>query len=244
MPTIDLVRLLRKAEVAEETFAFWFEKPKNFSFTAGQYLSLTLGNVADPDPRARTHSFSIASAPYEPELMVAMRMRESYFKEQLRAMPLGSPVTVRGPYGSFIFTEDDTRPAIFLIGGIGITPVRSMVLEATQEHRARSIIVFSANRGPKNAAFLADLQLAAAENPHFTFIPTMTGTDGGDPTWTGEVGRIDRAMVERYVKTIPEQHAPRYYLVGPADMVRTMRELLSTMAISPESIMTEEFTGY
>lgn len=247
MAAIYTAKLLKQEPIAQETLAFWFEKPPGFSFTAGQYVSLTLGNVEDPDPRRRTHLFSIASAPYEPELMVAMRMRESFFKEQLRGLPLGSPVTIRGPYGSFVLSTDETTPAIFLIGGIGITPVRSIVLEATQHHSTRRIILLYANSAPNNTPFLSDLQRAAAENPHFSFIPTMTDMDDQSPAWSGETGRIDRAMIERHLKktdSASEFDFAIYYLVGPPSMVTAMRELLSTMSIPAQSIQTEEFTGY
>ena len=102
--------------------------------------------------------FSIASAPHEETLMVATRMRDTAFKRVLRTMPFGTAVKIEGPSGDLILQKDLTRAAVFLAGGIGITPFRSIVHWAAKEKLPSVFSSSHSSRRPEDAAFLADLQ--------------------------------------------------------------------------------------
>src|ERR1700681_1360292 len=128
-----LCKLKDCREVAGGTMAFWFEKPSGWTFKAGQYLDMTLLDPPETDSEGNVRSFSIASAPHEESLMVATRMRNTAFKRVLNAMPLGSAVKIEGPSGSLTLHDNVKRTAVFLAGGIGITPFRSIVLRAAKE---------------------------------------------------------------------------------------------------------------
>src|SRR5258707_11226795 len=116
------VRLVRREEVAEGTVAFFFEKPVAFHFIAGQFLRFSLIDPPETDQEGDSRTFSIASAPHENDLMIATRMRDTAFKRVLKSMPLGSEIEFKGPYGRMTLHEDASQPAVFLTGGIGITP--------------------------------------------------------------------------------------------------------------------------
>src|SRR5690242_18065397 len=124
------IKLLRREEVADGTAAFFFEKPDGFQFNAGQFLRFNLIDPPETDEEGNSRSFSIASAPHEAELMIATRMRDTAFKRVLGSMAVGSEIEVKGPYGRMTLHEDASRPAVILTGGIGITPFRSIALEA------------------------------------------------------------------------------------------------------------------
>jgi ferredoxin-NADP reductase len=126
-----LVKLNKREEVAEGTMAFHFEKPVGFNFKAGQFISLTLIDPAETDAEGNTRVFSIASAPCEELLMIATRMRNTAFKRTLKALTLGAEVQIQGPFGSLILDNDSIRPVALIAGGIGITPFRSIVVQAT-----------------------------------------------------------------------------------------------------------------
>ena len=126
-------KLLSWIEVAEGTMAFRFEKPPGWTFKAGQYLDMTLLDPSETDSEGNVRSFSIASAPHEETLMVATRMRDTAFKRVMRTMPLGTVVKIEGPSGDLILQNDFTRAAVFLAGGIGITPFRSIVHWAAKD---------------------------------------------------------------------------------------------------------------
>src|SRR5436190_13886080 len=120
-------KLKSREEVAEGTTAFHLEKPAGFQFKAGQYLNVTLIDPPETDAEGNTRSFSIASAPFEADLVFASRMRDTAFKRILQTLTLRSEVRISGPFGSFTLHTDTFRPAVFLVGGIGITPFRSII---------------------------------------------------------------------------------------------------------------------
>ncbi len=188
-----------------------------------------------------TRGFSLASAPYEKDLKIATRVRDTAFKRVLKGLPYGTQVKLDAPYGSFTLHRNAAIPAVFLTGGIGITVVRSILLESVREAVPRHILLFYANHQPGDAAFLEGLSTVAAQNPGFTFVPTMTKMEAGGKEWTGETGHITKAMLEHY---IDELTMPIYYITGPASLVAAMRKTLTEAGVDDDHIRTEEYTGY
>ena len=235
------VKLTEKREVAEGTMAFHFEKPEGFVYKAGQFAECTLINPAETDAEGNTRLFSFASAPYENELMFATRMRDTAFKRVLKAMELGTELSLNAPHGSFTLHEDMCFPAVFLTGGIGVTPVRSIVLQAMHDDLPHRILVFYSNRGPEDAAFLDELMECQNSNPNYTFIGTMTEMEKSNREWHGETGFIDKAMLLKFMSDLT---LPIYYVDGPPAMVKAMRQLLSEAGVEKGNIRTEEFSGY
>ncbi len=123
------VKLISKREIAAGTMAFHFEKPEGFAYKAGQFADCVLINPAETDAEGSTRVFSLASAPYEDDLILATRMRDTAFKRILKTMEPGTELILDAPYGSFTLHNNVSIPAVFLTGGIGITPVRSIVLK-------------------------------------------------------------------------------------------------------------------
>lgn len=236
---INTIKLVKKEDIAEGTMAFHFEKPEGFEFKAGQFGDFTLINPPETDEEGNTRGFSLAHAPYEKGLMIASRMRDTAFKRTLKNLPLGTEIKLDAPYGSFILHKTVTTPAVFLTGGIGITPVRSIIAQATQDKLQQKIILFYSNKTPQDTAFLSDLESFVKENPHFTFIPVMTRTT--PEKWKGESGHINKEMLSKY---IPDLSSPIYYISGPASMVATMRQILTDSELNEDNIRTEEFSGY
>src|SRR6202049_4265795 len=197
---VTLSKLVSRHEVAERTTTFRFEKPSNWIFKAGQYLDMTLLDPPETDAEGNTRTFSIASGPHEETLMVATRMRDTAFKRVLKTLPLGSAVKIEGPSGSLTLHNNVTRTAVFLAGGIGITPFRSMVFRAAKEKLPHRIFLFYSNRRPEDAPFLADLQALEKENPNYTLVASMTEMAKSQQPWHGEAGLIDKKMLSKYLK--------------------------------------------
>jgi ferredoxin-NADP reductase len=141
-----ICKLKDRKEVAEGTMAFWFQKPPGWAFKAGQYLDMTLLDPSETDSEGNVRSFSIASTPHEDTLMVATRMRDTAFKRELRMMPIGAAVKIEGPSGDLTLHNNVTRAAVFLAGGIGITPFRSIVHWAVREKLPHRVFLFYSNR--------------------------------------------------------------------------------------------------
>ncbi len=240
-PSLYHVALKKRQDIATGTMAFYFDRPPGFTFTAGQFIDLSLPNLSKADPEGHTRALTLASAPSEQQLMVATRLRDTAFKRMLAEMPLGTTIDLEGPFGQFTLSSDDSRPIVLLAGGIGITPFRSMLVEAAHHKLSHRLILIYSNRHPKDAAFLDELRTLQEENEHFTCIGTMTSPNGGTETWEGETGRIDPVMLRKYVK---ETEAALYYVVGPPAMVDGLRKMLESAGIQKTNIRSEEFMGY
>lgn len=238
---INNTRLLAKREIADSTMEFTLLKPEGFDYQAGQTIDLSLINPAESDQRGNMRTFSLVSAPYESELKIAMRIRNSSFKQVLKSMEENVELFLEGPFGSFGLHKKVERPAVFLAGGIGITPFYSMINDATYRKLENKIILFFSNHNPSDAPFLAELQALEKENPNFTLVATMTSLESYEPAWEGEKGRIDANLIKKY---LPKETLPFYYLSGPQTMVEAMRNLLEKMEVDSDDIRFEEFSGY
>jgi ferredoxin-NADP reductase len=222
------------------TTGLYFERPDGFGFKPGQFANFTLDSAIATDAGGSTRSLSIASAPHEKDLVVAMRMRDTGFKRAASALPIGSPFLLEGPYGNLILHRDITRPAVFLAGGIGITPFRSMIRHATEVGSAHRIFLFYSIRRAEEAAFLKELREIHELDLHFKFIPTITHPDGVPHHWEGEIGHINEPMLTKW---LPDYQVPIFYVAGPPGMVAGMRHMLSEVGVSDDDIRAEEFAG-
>jgi ferredoxin-NADP reductase len=231
------VPLVSREAVAEGTIALRIAKPAGFTHLAGQSITLSLTGPSLTDAKGNSRQLTVASAPHEPELMVAIRVRGSEFKRTLKDLAIGSPVRVSGASGRMTLHEDALRPAVFIAGGIGITPFLAMVRHAAHAKLPHRIVLFYSNRRPEDAAFLAELQQLEETYPNFRLIATMTDAPG----WVSERGMINAGMLYRHV---PDVRAPIYYFAGPGPMVTAMGKMLRAIGVAPKDMRSEAFYGY
>ena len=236
-----VAKLTRREPIAEGTMAFYFERPAGFEFIGGQSMDMTLIDPPQTDAEGNTRAFSLASAPDEPHLMFATRLRDTAFKRTLKTLPLGGGVSLAGPFGSMTLHRKATRPAVMLAGGIGITPFRSMICQAEHAAAGPDIYLFYSNRRPEDAAFLPELQRIAGRYPKFSLIASMTDMGKSRVAWTGETGFINREMLARHVGNLAEAV---YYIAGPPAMVNAMKDMLEQAGIDEGEINSENFSGY
>lgn len=236
----NLLKLLGRETVAENTLAFRLEKPA-WSYKPGQSVDMTLIDPSETDAEGNTRSFSIASDPAEDHLLFATRLRGSAFKRTLAQLPVGSALKVEGPFGTFTLHNNASRAAVFLAGGIGITPFRGMVARAAREKLGHRIYLFYSNYRPEDAPFLDELKSFETQNPNFKLIATMTAMERSKKPWTGERGIIDQAMFKRHLQ---DAASPIYYTAGPPSMVAAMHSLLNQSGVDDDDIRAEEFPGY
>lgn len=227
--------------VAEQTMAFRFDRPPDWTYKAGQFADVTLLNPGEIDAGGNVRGFSLASAPDEVTLMVATRMRDSAFKIQLGAALPETEFKIEGPFGDFTLHHDERRPAVMLAGGIGITPFRSMVLDATHRKLKQQIFLFYFNRRPEDAPFFDELQHLEVRNPYYHLVGIMTQPERSRRGWSGETGHFNDAMLKKYLEYVAD---PVYYIAGPAPMVKGIREILKAAKVNDDDIRTEEFAGY
>jgi ferredoxin-NADP reductase len=233
--------LIDRQQIASGTMAFWFEPDDGyFEFRAGQHVDLVFARPQQGCETDNFRTFSLASCCREKKsIMIATRMRKTIFKSALQAAALGTKFVVSRARGSFTLHKDMTRPAVFLAGGIGIAPIRSILQHAAQERLGHQLYLFYSNRTTDDAAFLEELESLGAQNRNFIFVPTVTGqrTLG----WPYEKGHINHEMLKRYLAGL---EGPVYYIAGPSGMVNAMTSLLSSAGVSEDDIKTEEFGDY
>ncbi|MGH8846177.1 MAG: ferredoxin--NADP reductase, partial [Polaromonas sp.] len=148
---------------------------------------------------------------------------------------------LEGPFGSLTLHNDRARPAVFVAGGIGITPFMSILRQAAKDQLAQRLLLLYSNRRPEDAAFLAELQQLEQQTKNFRLVATMTAMSKSRRPWQGETGMIDEDLVKRVGG---DASAAIYYLAGPPGMVGAMRQTLNHAGIDDDDIRSEEFYGY
>lgn len=234
-------QLLGQEEVAAGTRAFRLAKPAGFDFEAGQAITLALVEPP-PEENSRQRTFSLVSAPFETELCVATRMREgSAFKRALGGLPAGAPLTIRGPRGAMTLREDALRPAVFIAGGIGITPFMSMLRQAAHEGSERQLRLVYSNRRPEDAAFLEELVDLERRLSGFRLRATMTDMAGSNRAWRGDTRMLGADVIADACQGLV---APVHFVVGPPGFVAAAKEALGVLSVPAEDVRTELFYGY
>jgi ferredoxin-NADP reductase len=150
-------------------------------------------------------------------------------------------VKIDSPTGSFTLHKNASKPAVFLAGGIGITPFMSIVRQADHDRLPHKLHLFYSNRRPEDAPFLEDLQKLEKSNSNFHLVCTMTAMSQSKQDWKGETGLIEKEMLSRHLASL---QGPIYYVAGPPAMVAAMREMLVGANVDEDDIRTEDFAGY
>jgi ferredoxin-NADP reductase len=233
--------LVDRQRIARDTMAFWFDaNDGSFEFRPGQHADFIFAHPDMGGKNEGSRTFSFASSPHDKgPVMIAMRMRDTDFKSELMAAVMGTKFVVSRPRGSFTLHTDIARPAVFLAGGIGITPIRSILQWAAQKRLPHKLYLFYSNRDWDDAAFMEEFENMTAQNPNFTLIPTITGRR--TLAWPFEKGHIDRGMLTRYLRGLK---GPVYYIAGPSGMVTAMTEMLNASGVNDDDIKVEEFGDY
>lgn len=235
------LKLVAREEIAEQTTAFYLERPPGLEYAPGQFVDLGLVDLPEWDEEGTSRSMTIASAPCEERLMFAMRMRDTPYKRRLGALPLGSELIMDEPAGAFTLDGHNDRPAVFLAGGIGVTPFRSMIRQAIHEGRQRKVFLFYSNRRPEDAAFLEELRAAAREHVWLTFVPTMTQPWQSRLPWREETAYIGPELIARHTGGLDQAV---YYLAGPPAMNQSVNQALVEAGVRRHDMHADPFDGY
>jgi len=170
MPKFN-VKLKDRQEITRDTYLFRLEKPTKLKFAAGQYFYVKLIDPPQDDPKSNMRHFSFASAPGDDFIEFATRDTGSVFKQTLKKMEIGHEVEIKDPDGHFTLAKQSSAVS-FLVGGIGITPIRSILRDKKSAPLDFPVTLFFSNRNPKSAPFLKELSDLQIDK--FTMVPTMT----------------------------------------------------------------------
>ena len=232
-----IIRLKDRKKINKNTLAMWFDKTgTGYEFDPGQYAQITLLEPVYNDDEGNSRLFSICSSPQKDYLMFTTRSLDSAFNKNIIELPIGSKASIGEPGGNTVLHKDSSIPAVFLIGGIGITPVRCMVEYIVESKLPYKSYLFFSNPDSESMAFLNEFENWAKEYPDFKFIPTID--DVNNKYWKYNFGYINRDMI---VENIPDVKAPIYYIVGPPQMVDAMEQILIGLEVSGDKIRLEKF---
>jgi ferredoxin-NADP reductase len=159
-------------------------------------------------------------------------------------MDVGSLVNISAPLGKFVLNDDYSRPAVFLSGGIGVTPFRSMIKYATDTRLPVKITMFDANSNLANIIYKDEFDSWSKINENLRIIYAISELETASTEWKGERGYINKVMISKYLDSHDLDNSI-FYICGPPAMLKAMQSLLQDELIdSKERIKVEEFTGY
>jgi glycine betaine catabolism B len=229
------VKLVKKIDEAKDTKSFIFQPEKAILFSPGQYLYYTLPKLNYPDAKGATRHFTIASSPTEDGLMLTTKIRaESGYKKTLDELPMGSFVEIQEPNGTFFFDEGETEPHVFLAGGVGITPFRSMIKYVVDKKIKTPIYLIYSN-SDESTTFKKELDEITKSNPNIKVHYVVSSIEGHlDQT------KIDSIIGSWNLKNIKFT----WWICGPPPFTSAMEDILSKMKVPGGQIRSEKFTGY
>jgi ferredoxin-NADP reductase len=220
--------LENRRQETPDVISFQFRSDEIKKWRPGQYLHYTLDHPS-PDSRGVERYFTISSAPYEGHIQITTRFSEksSSFKKALRALQVGGTIDADGLEGDFV-VEDTSKRIVFIAGGIGVTPYRSILLALNHAGEAVDVDLLYANR---DEAFPFKAELEVLAHRHSTFrIHYFAGPN-----------RLD----ERAIKTVVgDLTKPLYYVSGPQPMVQAFDKMLLGMSVTKLRIKLDDFPGY
>lgn len=223
---LQLIR--RKTEVpGVESFIFNPEQP--LAWKAGQFLHYVLHHEPT-DNRGSDRWFTVASAPYEKEVMITTRLaskESSSFKTALASLKIDDSIEISGVEGEFI-VEDAAQEYVFIAGGIGITPFHSILKEYAYEGVKLNVTLLYANRDAQ-IPYQKELEEFAKTNPnlkiHYIIAPD----------------RIDENKIKQLVQ---DTQTSLFYVSGPEPMVEALGNTLKKMGVPAEHLKQDWFPGY
>ena len=230
------LRLREVISHAPDVKSFRFAVDREIPYKPGQYLVLTLPLSGLPVSKA----FSISSSPTEKGfIQFTKKLSPSDFSKELNALTPGEVCQVRYPLGHFIY-EGQFPKVAFLIGGIGITPIRSIFKYAADTGLDASLVLLYSSRTPDYLIFRDDLTALCKAHANLNVIFTLT--DCYEEIEGCRKGYIDEDMVRQ---EIPDYAERIFYSCGPPAMVSAMRRMLNRkLAVLDDHIITEDFLGY
>lgn len=235
-------RLLRFSSVrklAADTYELIFEGPAP-RFTPGQYAEFTI--AADKsDSRGNRRYFTIASSPTERDIRLGIRFYAdpSAFKSILARFRDGSRLLAGSIAGDFVLPRDRRKKLVFIAGGIGVTPFRSMIRYLIDTGESRDIVLLYANRTEAEIAYRDVFDHAQRAGIGFKVFYTLTGSE--TPLgWRGERGYVDAALIRRCVPDFADRH---YYVSGSHAMVESLSPVLASLGVSRLRVHRDFFPG-
>ncbi len=236
-----ILTLIEKLQLSPDTFDFIFKSNQKLAFTPGQYMEWTFPHK-NTDSRGNRRYFTLSSSPTEDTIRLGIKFYKngSSYKKALISMSQNIPIVAGSLAGDFTLPKDRNKKLVFMAGGIGITPFRSILKYLIDKKEKRDIVVLYSNKNNQDIVY-GDVLSEAQNELGIKNICTLTDEINIPQGWKGKVGRIDAKMVE---EDVPEYQERTYYLSGPHAMVSAFENTLKNLGIKSGQIKKDFFPGY
>lgn len=229
------ITLERREQLTPNIRTFYFQPERRIQYIPGQYAEFYIPHQSDT--RGMHRWFTLSSCPDEPLLTVTTKFASnngSSFKDAFLALEPGAMLSMTDPMGDFVLPKDPTIPLVFVVGGIGITPVRSMIQSLALKHETRPIQLLYAAGHAEDLVFT---DLFAAQP--IDFIPILTNASSD---WRGHTGHLN---AEKVIELIGDSSDKLFYFSGPEPMVEMLvHELKNEHNVQSHQIVLDYFPGY
>jgi len=231
------VKLIERIKRTNSVESFRFQPYHPIEFMPGQFAQILF------DPRNKNNQnlnkyLSFCNSPARDCIEVTKRLSDSLFSSRLRELAIGDEVTIKAPLGNCVF-KDEYKKIIFLIGGIGITPVISIIEYIVDKKLDTQVNLFYSNRNEGDIAFKNELDAWQTKHANIKVTYTVTGCKPQDALCL--FGEINQTMVQEMIADIPEQV---FFIFGPPGMVLAMKHVCAKIGCDEDNLKTETFVGY
>ncbi|MDD5318796.1 MAG: RnfABCDGE type electron transport complex subunit D [Candidatus Pacebacteria bacterium] len=234
-----ILTLLEKKKIGADLYEFIFASDQAFSFRPGQYLEWTLGHRF-ADNRGNRRYFTVASSPTEDEVRLGVKFYEpaSTYKRALGLMKVNDTISVSHLAGDFVLPKDKKKKLVFIAGGIGVTPFRSMVQYLVDKKDSRTATLFYSNKTLDEVVY-KDVFDQAEREIGFKTVYALTNNPTQVP---GMYNRpINAALI---VSEVPDYKERVFYISGPRGMVQAFKKTLKGLGVPWWKIKTDYFPGF
>jgi ferredoxin-NADP reductase len=226
------VSVLATVQETSDIATIRLERPHDFEFKPGQFVAVRIR----VDGKDHVRCYSISSAPGSIGYFEISVKRQGCVSNALHATARpGGRLSVRSPGGAFVYPSGDDRPIVLLGGGVGVTPLMSMLRHAVNVEPTRPIALLYSVRTEKDIAFRDELASLSRRHPQLRLRIAATGGPVRAPF---HQGRIDEKLLRAAVPNLTDSIC---FMCGPEPMLNGMKELLRTLGVPAPQIRFELF---
>ena len=241
-PKVKLFPVLKqKIKIARDTLDFVFTPDRALAYQPGQYIEWTLQHKPT-DSRGSRRFFTLASSPTEPDIRIGVKFYEqgSTFKQALGSMTPETYIVASQVAGDFVLPKNQSKKLVFIAGGIGITPFRSMVKYLIDTEQTRTVTLLYSARTQADFAY-KDVFEEARQAIGLKTTYTVTDREDEPEDANTITGPITAALIQR---TVPDYQERIFYISGTHHMVEDVQDILKTLNVHHKNIKIDFFPGY
>ncbi len=234
--------LKQKLLITPDSADFVFNiNQKKFAYEPGQYMEWTLPHEGT-DSRGNRRYFTLASSPTEENIRIGVKFygKGSSYKEALMGMNRETPIVAAQVTGDFVLPKDPKQKLVFIAGGIGVTPYRSMVKYLLDTKENRDVTLLYSAKTPDDFAY-KDVFEKAHNELGLNVIYFVTDKTN---VISHERIRSSRINTEMIKKDVPDYKDRVFYVSGTQSMVKSMQNILTSLGIPNHQVKVDYFSGY